>query len=88
MKKVFFTGHRQFTANFEETYKASKIIAEFVREGITDFYAGGARGWDMKFSNMVLIIRDKYFPYVKLHLILPCPPYEQTEKWNTDDKEV
>ena len=53
---------------------------------MTDFYAGGAKGWDMIFSGIVLNLSENHVPLIKLHLVLPCPPEEQTAKWNTYDK--
>ena len=87
MKTVFFTGHRRYTIDTEIVYKLARLLCEFVDDGIVDFYAGGARGWDMSFENMVLSMRDKYFSFMKLHLVLPCPPDEQTEGWDIDEKE-
>lgn len=87
MKTVFFTGHRNYTIDNEKIYKLARLLCEFVNDGIVDFYAGGARGWDMSFENMVLSMRDKYFSFMKLHLVLPCPPEEQTEGWDIDEKE-
>ena len=87
MKTVFFTGHRKFTVNINEFYKIAKLMKKLISEGISDFYAGGALGWDMNFENMILIMREKYFPFLKLHLVLPCPPEEQTAGWDIDDIE-
>lgn len=87
MKTVFFTGHRRYTIDSKIIYKLACLLCEFVDDGIVDFYAGGARGWDMSFENMVLSMRDKYFSFMKLHLVLPCPPDEQTEGWDIDEKE-
>ena len=52
---------------------------------ITDYYAGGAYGFDAMASLSVLRIKAKY-PQVRLHLILPCSNEEQTEGWNTKRK--
>lgn len=88
MNTVFFTGHRDYTFNFEESNRAVRLIAELVvKNEVLDFYAGGAQGWDMRFENMVLNIRDTFFSDVKLHLVLPCPPDEQTANWDIDDKD-
>ncbi len=85
MKKIFFTGHRQSRVYTEDMRNAINLLRKLVIEGATDFYAGGARGWDMIFETMVLDLRDNYFPLVKLHLVLPCPPEEQTENWGSYD---
>ena len=86
MKKVFFTGHRKFTANLDDTYKISRLLREFAMNGIVDYYVGGAKGWDMNFEYMVLTMR-KSIPEIKLHLVLPCPPEEQTAGWEDYDIE-
>ena len=85
MKKVFFTGHRKFTANLDDMYKISRLLREFAMNGIVDYYVGGAKGWDMNFEYMVLTMRED-IPSVRLHLVLPCPPEEQTADWDLSDK--
>lgn len=87
MKKVFFTGHRSSALDYGKFYKLARLLCEFVKDGTVDFYAGGAKGWDMIFSDFVLIMREKHFSFVKLHLVLPCPPEEQTDGWDIDDIE-
>lgn len=61
-----------------------KQLVKLIDEGATEFYAGGAVGWDMLCESVVIELRE-HFPQIKLHLILPCPAEEQTEKWNEDD---
>lgn len=80
MKKVFFTGHRIFKANDETIGNLVAVLIKLISEGSTDFYGGGALGWDMLCENAVLKLREE-FPDIKLHLILPCPPEEQTAFW-------
>lgn len=53
---------------------------------VTDFYTGGAVGWDALAALTVLKLRESY-PEVKLHLVLPCPFEEQSAKWNEAQKE-
>lgn len=86
MKNVFFTGHRQYPQSEENAIILAVILTKLVSDGATDFYAGGALGWDMICAYAVLKMR-KVYPDVKLHLVLPCPPEEQTAKWNASDKE-
>lgn len=88
MKTVFFTGHRTFNYDSEVYEKFRKVFIRLLKEGVTDFYAGGAVGWDMMFERMVLSYRERFVPCIKLHLVLPCPPEEQTAKWNQYDKET
>lgn len=88
MKKVFFTGHRSWSQNPDEVMKLIRWIYKLISEGTVDFYAGGAKGWDMSFENLLLFFRDEKYPSVKLHLVLPCPPEEQIAKWNKKEKEA
>ncbi|MCM1298468.1 MAG: DUF1273 domain-containing protein [Firmicutes bacterium] len=85
MKSCFFTGHRSFEINAEISAKLNAMLIELINAGVTDFYAGGAPGWDMLCEKNVLELK-KIYPAIKLHLILPCPPYEQTLKWNMRQK--
>ncbi len=84
-KNICFTGHR----NVKETAELKKALIdqllELIDEGATDFYAGGAVGWDMLCESVVIELRER-FPHIKLHLILPCSAEEQTEKWSENDK--
>ncbi len=84
-KNICFTGHR----NVKETAELKKALIdqllELIDEGATDFYAGGAVGWDMLCESVVIELRER-FPHIKLHLILPCSAKEQTEKWSENDK--
>lgn len=87
MKSVFFTGHRIFKATDETIENLVSVLIKLILEGASDFYAGGALGWDMLCEKAVLGLREKRFPAVKLHLVLPCPPEEQTARWNYRDRE-
>ena len=80
MKKVFFTGHRIFKASDETIGNLVAVLIKLIWEGSIDFYGGGALGWDMLCEKAVLKLR-KEIPDIKLHLILPCPPEEQTAFW-------
>ena len=80
MKTVFFTGHRTFNANDKTIGNLVAVLIKLISEGSSDFYAGGALGWDMLCEKAVLKLREE-FHYIKLHLILPCPPEEQTAFW-------
>ena len=86
MKKVFFTGHRTDTFYKEDLLKVVRLLRKFASEGIVEYYAGGALGWDMTFESMVLTMRES-IPEIKLHLVLPCPPEEQTAGWKDYDIE-
>lgn len=85
MKKICFTGHRNIKITPEIKSKLSEVIEKFIKNGIIDFYAGGAVGWDMLCELTVLELKKNY-PQIKLHLVLPCPAEQQTRGWNDSDK--
>ena len=86
-KSACFTGHRNIVTDkvmlSEQLYAViEKLITS---QGVTDFYAGGAYGFDALASFTVLKLRENY-PQVKLHLILPCSKDEQTKQWTAEHK--
>ena len=80
-KSCFFTGHRILP-----TGELPKICIKLDREienmitknGVTDFFCGGALGFDMLAAERVLAAREK-FEGIQLIMALPCR--NQTEKW-------
>ena len=69
-----FTGHRDvpdesIRAIFENLEGMLTHLIE--DEGVTDFRAGGAIGFDTIAAMVVLKLKRKY-PHIKLHLMLPC----------------
>ena len=84
MKSVCFTGHRNIKVNFTLIRQLYKNIIMLIDDGYTDFYAGGALGWDMLCERVILKLKKKY-PHIKLHLILPCKGEFQTLKWKEKD---
>lgn len=87
-RSVCFTGHRTIAEDKEKlSARLYALLERLVTEQkITDFYTGGAVGWDALAALTVLKLREKY-PKVKLHLVLPCPFEEQSTKWNEAQKE-
>lgn len=83
MTSACFTGHRNLTGDISQLEERLYNVLEraITNAGITDFYSGAAIGFDEICSKTVLKLRANY-PQIKLHLILPCPPQEQTSKWN------
>ena len=81
MSSISFTGHRTLPEDTSELseclYKKSE---EAIISGMTDFYFGGAYGWDQFSFLVALKLRDKY-PHIRLNLILPCSNAEQTANW-------
>ena len=84
-KKCCFTGHRKITDTDELREKLENVLIILIENGTTDFYAGGAVGFDLLCEQTVLKLREKC-PYIKLHLILPCNETEQTYGWTSDNK--
>lgn len=81
MKTCAFTGHRHLPSSLEKPLRAllSRGIAYVYSEGVRDFYAGGALGFDMLAEEEVLRFR-KECSDVRLHLLLPHRG--QAERWN------
>ena len=60
-------------------------VEKKIKEGYTDFYAGGALGFDTLAALTVLRLKMVY-KNIKLHLILPCK--NQADKWSSEDKNM
>ena len=86
-KSVCFTGHRTIAEDKETLSARLYALLECLvtEQKVTDFYTGGAVGWDALAALTVLKLRESY-PEVKLHLVLPCPFEEQSAKWNEAQK--
>ena len=82
MKTCCFTGHRILKITPELGQRLRKAIIDVIGMGVTEFYDGGAIGFDMLAAEAVIDLKAVY-PDIKLHLLLPCPPNEQTKSWNT-----
>ena len=81
-----FTGHRIIPVNELNMLSGElmKAVEELILQGVTDFYAGGAIGFDMLAAEAVLKLRNKY-SRIKLHIIIPCE--NQEKMWSKDNKE-
>ena len=82
MKSCCFTGHRKVNVNDELKTELRRVLTGLIEKGVTEFYAGGAVGWDMFCEKIVLDLRNEYG--IHLHIIMPCPLEEQTQKWETE----
>ena len=60
MKSVCFTGHRDVKITRELKDRLMETLEMLIQMGCTDFYAGGAVGWDMLCEAAVLALRKKY----------------------------
>ena len=85
MRSVCFTGHRQINITRELKTRLSTKLELFVHGGVTEFYAGGALGFDTLAEQTVTELKEHY-PQVRLNLVLPCPAEQQTRKWSAENK--
>ena len=87
MNSCLFTGHRYAPENALLIAKTRDVLSDLIENReVTEFYAGGAVGWDTICASLVLSLKEIY-PKISLHLVLPCPPGIQSAKWNSDQKE-
>ena len=54
MKTCCFTGHRVMKITPELVQKLRETIIDVIGQGVTDFYNGGAIGWDMLCAETVM----------------------------------
>lgn len=86
-KVACFSGHRNLPRNCEELRaKLKKEIIGLIERGVVFFGAGGAWGFDMLAEETVIELKEDY-PHIRLILVLPCPPEQQTLKWNSDQRQ-
>jgi uncharacterized phage-like protein YoqJ len=87
MKTACFTGHRKIFCDIEDLKSRLYNVLEkaVINAEINDFYNGGAVGWDMLTAEIVMKLREKY-PQIRLHMILPCSPENQSYKWTDEQK--
>ena len=81
MKVCCFTGHRIIKITPDLIQRLKYTIEDVIRKGVTDFYNGGACGWDLLCAKTVIDLETKNSD-IKLHLLLPCSPEEQVKGWN------
>ena len=66
-KSCCFTGHRVLKITDELVEHLNKTLIELISNDVTDFYAGGAIGWDIFCEQEILRLRE-HFPQIRLHL--------------------
>ena len=81
MKTCCFTGHRIIKITPELVQRLKDTIIKLITQGVTDFYNGGAIGFDMLCAETVIAIKAEHSD-IKLHMLLPCPPEEHAKRWN------
>ena len=83
-KSACFTGHRDIDPSRVPAIreKLREIIISCIEDGYTDFYNGGARGFDLMCAEEVMKLKGEY-PDIRLHIIIPCS--NQTRGWREED---
>ena len=85
-KVACFSGHRKLPQDCTDIQKKiEKAIISLIDQGVAFFGSGGATGFDQLAATTVLNLK-KYYPHIKLVMVLPCPPEQQSLKWNDKQK--
>lgn len=85
-KTCCFTGHREIEPA-KYIYIRNRLVylvEQAIENGVTDFCAGGAIGFDTLAARVVLELKAKH-EEIKLHLVLPCKG--QADNWSYINKE-
>ncbi len=81
-----FTGHRLLPPP-PDIYGLKRFLVDYlegaIEMGYTDFYAGGANGFDRLAANAVLYLKKSH-PHIRLHLLIPCK--DQDKMWSFEEK--
>ncbi len=86
MKVACFSGHRKLPHDCTELQaNLENAIIELIKQGVVFFGNGGALGFDQVAASMVLRLKADY-PHIKLVMVLPCPPEQQSLRWNDEQK--
>ena len=80
MKTCCFTGHRIIKITPELVQRLKDAIINLIEQGVTDFYNGGAIGFDMLCAETVIALKAEHSD-IKLHMLLPCLPEEHAKRW-------
>lgn len=87
LKVACFSGHRKLPQDYRELKsRLRSAITELIEQGVIFFGAGGAIGFDMLAEEAVLELKES-FPQIKLILVLPCCPEQQTLMWKIEQRE-
>ena len=81
MKTCCFTGHRIIKITPKLVQRLRDTIVDMIGRGVTNFYNGGAIGFDMLCAETVIALKAEHSD-IKLHMLLPCPPEEHAKRWN------
>lgn len=85
-KVACFSGHRKLPEDCAELRRnLEKAIIDLINLGVVFFGNGGAVGFDALAATTVLKLKEDY-PHIRLVMVLPCPPEQQSLKWNDEQK--
>ena len=85
-KVACFSGHRKMPQDLTEIREnLERAIISLIEQGVVFFGNGGAVGFDALAATTVLKLKKDY-PHIKLVMVLPCPPEQQSLKWNEEQK--
>ena len=82
IKSCSFTGHRELPEDFDKE-NLTKTLETLIKKGVTTFYNGGAKGFDLISAEIVLDLKKKY-PFITLILCIPC--INQEKYYTEEDK--
>lgn len=86
-KVACFSGHRKLPHDCAELWaNLERAIISLIEQGVVFFGSGAALGFDQIASETVLKLKEDY-PHIRLIMVLPCPPQEQSLKWNKEQQE-
>lgn len=85
LQTVCFTGHREMPEATSAEYRTivrdtQNAIVAAIERGATDFYDGGAQGYDLLCAELVLLLKTRY-PQIRLHLVLPYAGSARGERY-------
>ncbi len=86
MKVACFSGHRKLPEDCAELRtNLEKAIISLIERGVVFFGSGAALGFDQEAATAVLKLKKDY-PHIRLVMVLPCPPEQQSLKWNEQQR--
>ena len=79
-----FTGHRKINMidSIKLKYSLKSTITRLIKNGVRNFYVGGALGFDMLAAECVVRLKI-YYPDINLILVLLCKNH--FKYWNDKD---
>ena len=78
-----FTGNRNIGKDFSAGLMLTHIET-VIKKGVTVFYSGVARGFDLLAAEAILMFKGKY-PQIKL---IACVPHIGQEQWYTEEEKA